>query len=319
MIPKGLMISYVDDFSVTVASESHHTNIRRLQGIFWTLSACKGRTLNVEFSIPKTELIHWCTPSQPHSPPSRPPITLEGLVFHPAQVVRCLGFWLTPPLNSQQHFSRRLALARASFSFVKRLSSPGAGIRPFLAHRIAQGLLLPIVTYGADFLIPNTQSLTALNSFWHSVCRWVTNNFYSTLTSILLREAFLASIDSYCTYRRVLAAIRITCAPPTHNPAVARVPSSFSSLSTFRANDSSRPHPRGLSSFYLPLNWRTLVPSPPLRNDLPIDALAHLTISFMEGLSRSHRSSKLPRPQAPTYLPPPSWPAPTWPSDKGPA
>ena len=26
-IPKGLMVSYVDDFSVTVASESLHTNI----------------------------------------------------------------------------------------------------------------------------------------------------------------------------------------------------------------------------------------------------------------------------------------------------
>ena len=219
-------------------------------------------------------------------PPSRPPITLGGLVFHPAQVVRCLGFWLTPPLNSQQHFSRRLALARASFSFVKRLSSPDAGIRPFLTYRIAQGLLLPIATYGANFLISNTRSLNALNSFWHSVCWWVTNNFYSTPTSILLREAFLASIDSYCKYRRDLAAIRIACAPPTHNPAAARLPSSFSSLSTFRANDSSHPHPRGLSSFYLPLNWRTLVPSPPLRNHLPIDALAHLTISFMEGLSR---------------------------------
>ena len=196
-IPKGLMISYVDDFSVTVASESHRTNIRRLQGIFRTLSR-KGRTLNVEFSIPKTELIHWRSPSQRPSPPSRAPITLGGLVFHPAQVVRWLGFWLTPPLNSQQHFSRRLALARASFSFVKRLSSPGAGIHPFLAHRITQGPLLPIATYGADFLIPNTRSLTALNSFSHSVCPWVTNNFYSTPTLILLREACLAPMDSYC-------------------------------------------------------------------------------------------------------------------------
>ena len=33
-ILKGLIISYVDDFSVTVASASHSTNIRRLQDIF---------------------------------------------------------------------------------------------------------------------------------------------------------------------------------------------------------------------------------------------------------------------------------------------
>ena len=93
-------------------------------------------------------------------------------------------------------------------------------------------------------------------------------------------------MDSYCKYRRDLAAIRITCAPPTHNPATARLPASFPSLSVFKANDSSLPITRGLSSFYLPLNWRTPVPSPHLRNHHPIDALVHLTTPFMEGLSR---------------------------------
>lgn len=45
-IPKSLMILYVDDFSIMLASESHRTNIRRLQGVFQTLSR-KGCTLNV--------------------------------------------------------------------------------------------------------------------------------------------------------------------------------------------------------------------------------------------------------------------------------
>ena len=57
-------------------------------------------------------------------------------------------------------------------------------------------------------------------------------------------------------------ALRIACAPPTHNPATARHPPSFQLLSVFRAADSSRPLTKGLSSFYLPLNWRTPVPSP---------------------------------------------------------
>ena len=121
------MVSYVDYFCVTVASESHRTNIGRLQGIVRVL-ARKGRPLDVEFSMPKTELIHWRTPSQRLSPPSRSPISLGGLVFHPTQVVRWLGFWLTPPLNSQQHFSRRLALAKASFALVNRLSSQGGSV-----------------------------------------------------------------------------------------------------------------------------------------------------------------------------------------------
>ena len=74
--------------------------------------------------------------------------------------------------------------------------------------------------------------------------------------------------------------------PPTHTPAAARLPASFPSLSTFRALDSSRYVTKGLSSYYLPLNWRTPVPSPPMRKHLPIDGLAHLTIPLSQGLSR---------------------------------
>ena len=36
---------------------------------------------------------------------------------------------------------------------------------------------------------------------------------------------------------------------------------------------------------YLPLDWQTKVPTPPLRKHLPIDALAHLTIPLQEGLT----------------------------------
>ena len=163
------MISYVDDFSLTVASNSHRTNIRRLQGLFRDLTARANR-LEVKFSTPKTELIHWRTTSQ-RSPPSRAPIALDGLIFCPLEVVRWLGYWLTPAFNSQHHFSHRVSLAQASFFFVRRLSSPGAGVRPFLNHRIAQGLLLPILTYSSNLLTPNSHSLSPMNSFWHRMCR----------------------------------------------------------------------------------------------------------------------------------------------------
>jgi len=39
LVPKGLMVSYVDHFSITVASASYRGNIRRLQGQFNTISA----------------------------------------------------------------------------------------------------------------------------------------------------------------------------------------------------------------------------------------------------------------------------------------
>jgi len=62
VIPKGIVISYVDDFVVTVSSSSHRRNVQLLQGHFRSLcriAAPRGLT----FSVPKTELIHWCAPS----------------------------------------------------------------------------------------------------------------------------------------------------------------------------------------------------------------------------------------------------------------
>jgi len=91
-------------------------------------------------------------------------------------------------------------MAQPIFSFVKRLSSPGAGVRPFLCHPIANALLLPILTYGADLLTPNYTALRGMNSFWHRVQRWTTKNFCSTPTSILASEACLPPIISYCRY-----------------------------------------------------------------------------------------------------------------------
>jgi len=146
-IPRGLMVSYVDNYSVTVASPSHRGNIWWLQGLFSTI-ATRGRDIGVSFLVPKMELIHWRTLSQ-RTPPSRAPIELEGQFFHPSHVIRWLGYGFTPVLTSMHHFRHRLSLAQAVFSFVKRLSSPGRGIWPFLCHRIANGLLLPVLTYGS--------------------------------------------------------------------------------------------------------------------------------------------------------------------------
>jgi len=199
-IPKGLMVSYVHDFSITVASPSHRGNIRKLQRLFNTVAA-RGWDIGVSFSVPNTELIHWRTPSQ-RSPPLMAPIELDGHLFQPSKVVRWLGYWFTPALNTTHHFRHRLSLAQAIFSFVKRLSSPGAGVRPFLCHRIANGLLVPILTYGADLLTPNSSALRSMDSFWHRVQRWTTNNFFSTSTSILSREACLPPVVSYCRCNR---------------------------------------------------------------------------------------------------------------------
>jgi len=90
-IPRGLMISYVDDFALTVASLSYRGNIRRLEELYDRL-ARKASCLGVSFSVAKTELIHWRTLSLRHSPKCVSPIQIKGEVFHPSNSVRWLRY-----------------------------------------------------------------------------------------------------------------------------------------------------------------------------------------------------------------------------------
>jgi len=130
------MISYVDDFALTAACPSYWRNIRRLQRLFENLEA-RALCLNVSFSVAKTELIHWRTPSQRHSPKCLSPIQIKGELFRPRDSLRWLGYWFTPALDSSAHFSHRLALAQGAIPLISPLSPPGAGLTLYLCHRLA--------------------------------------------------------------------------------------------------------------------------------------------------------------------------------------
>ena len=56
-IPRSLIVSYVEEFAVTVASPSYRINIRILQKSFSALKR-KASPINISFSVPKTELMH---------------------------------------------------------------------------------------------------------------------------------------------------------------------------------------------------------------------------------------------------------------------
>jgi len=284
-IPRGLIITYVDDFALTVASLSDRGNIRQLQDLCDKLEK-KASRLGVSFSVAKTELIHSRTPSQRRSPKCISPIQIQGELFHPGNSVRWLGYWFTPALDPAAHFSRRLALPQGAFALIRRLSPPGAGLPPYLCHRLATSLIAPILLYGADLFTPSVGTTTRLDTFWRKVQRWTTNCFSATPTGILSVESCLPPVSLLGAHRQRLAALRVVCSPPSVNPATARLHPSFPSLSVYRAPDYSRALTRGLSSVYLPLNWKTPRPVPPMRNHLPVAAVAHRTIAFTLGLSK---------------------------------
>ena len=274
-IPLGLMISYVDDFAITVASLSYCGNIGRLQEPFQKLEN-KASLLGISFSVPKMELIHGRTLSQRHSPKCASPIQIKGEMFHPSDSVWWLRYWFTRALDPAAHFSRCLALAQGAFALIRRLSPPGAGHAPYLCYRLATFLVAPILLYGADLFTPSMGTTTRLNTFWHKVQRWTTNCF-STIptTGILSVESCLPPVSLLITHQQRLAALRIVCSPSIVNPATAGHHPSFPTLSVPRAPDSSRALTWRLSSVYLPLHWRTPCPVPPIRNHLPVDAVAH--------------------------------------------
>src|SRR5437899_10369546 len=126
--PVGLFFSYVDDFSVTLASGSYRGNVRRLERIFSLLSR-EASPMGVSFSVPNTELIHWRT-QKDRDPPSRLPVCLNGTLFHPFAALRWLGYWFTPALETTTHFLKRLSRAQGAFALVKCLAPPGIGLSP---------------------------------------------------------------------------------------------------------------------------------------------------------------------------------------------
>ena len=110
-------------------------------------------------------------------------------MFTPLPCIMWLGYWFTPNLASLAHFSKRLGLAQDAFATVKRLSPPGSGLSPHLAHRLAISMLLPTLLYGANMMVRSRGMLTKMDVYWRQVQRWVSNCFRSTPIPVLAAEA----------------------------------------------------------------------------------------------------------------------------------
>jgi len=232
-IPRSLIISYVDDFAVTVASPSYWTNVRLFQKSFSALKR-KASPINMSFSVPKTKLIHWRT-TRSNEPPCSLLVQLEDQLFYPQSRLKWLGFIFTPAFDPRSHFSRRYTLANAALATVCCLSPPGMGLPLYLCLSLARSLLAPILLYGSAVWNPPPSIIGPMSVFWHPVCRWITNCFSSTNLTCLHREACLAPLLILVRHQRRLAGLRLICSPPEIKPATARLPKSVPTFSPHRA------------------------------------------------------------------------------------
>ena len=277
-IPQGLAISYVDDLTIKVGSDSVRSNIDALQSYCGIIQR-QGADQGVAFTVPITELIHWRT-SKDCSEVSFAPIVINDMLFPPSQVVRWLGYWLTPTLHASVHFLRRLALAKASFTTMRQLSAAGKGLSSWCNRELVFSALLPILSYSCDVFVPDRATLQKFNWFWHVVLRWTTNCFYSTALGALYRDASLPPISSICKHRRRSAGIRLACAPSEFNPATARIPESVPTWDQGRSAEDHRFLLHGSSKAIHRTSW--LGPALNAAKHLPLDSLCHKVSDLLE-------------------------------------
>src|SRR6266849_6326873 len=106
----------------------------------------RAKSLNLQFSVEKTDLIHWHS-SRDRSPPFSGPITLADSLLHPSKSVNWLGFWLQDNHSTHQQFSKRLALTFGAWTKVRRLSEFGKGLNSRAARHLAQVLIRQTLLY----------------------------------------------------------------------------------------------------------------------------------------------------------------------------
>jgi len=100
-LPKSLIISYVDNFAVTVASPSYRTNVPLLLKSLLSPKR-KASPINMFFSVPKTKLIHWRT-ARSNEPPCSLLLQLDDQLFYPQSHLKWLGFIFTLSFDPRAH------------------------------------------------------------------------------------------------------------------------------------------------------------------------------------------------------------------------
>jgi len=281
--PRSLIISYVDDFAVKVASPSY--NVRLLQKSFSALKR-KASPINISFSVPKTELIHWRT-ARSNEPPCYLPVQLEGQLFYPQSRLKWLGFIFTPSFDPRSHFSRRYTIANAALATIRRLSPPGMGLPPYLCLSLARSLLALILLYGSAVSYPPPSILGQMSVFWHRVCRWITNCFSSTNLTCLHREACYPPLPILVRHQHRLAGLRLICFPPEINPARACLPKSVPTFSPHCAALIARGKITSQPYLFFNLDWRSAPDKArnPRYHHNPITALANVAVPLVDNVS----------------------------------
>ena len=177
-------LSYVDHLQITVASTSWYRNTKIVEERIQRMNSTAAG-LGLSFGMAKTELMHWRKPKE-KGERSECTVMFQSHVIEPAgKAVKWLGFWRTDNGETSTHFRKRLALAQAAFIRIQRVSIPGKGLSPYGARRLAKGIILPTLLYGAEIFDLTVTMIGRMQTFWNRLLPWITNSFYATNTTVV--------------------------------------------------------------------------------------------------------------------------------------
>jgi len=105
----------MDDFAITVTSNSAKSNCKKLEGIALELIS-RAKKAVISFDINKTELIHFYSKRTT----IKEGLKLGDIEISPKPLVRWLGIFLDSKLTFKQHIEIKISKAKAAFYLIRR-------------------------------------------------------------------------------------------------------------------------------------------------------------------------------------------------------
>jgi len=135
--------SYVDNFTITVTSNSAKSNCKKLEEIAQELNS-RAKETAISFDISKTEFIHFYSKRTT----IEEGLKLEDIEITPKPLVRWLGVFLDSKLTFKQYVEIRISKVKAAFYSIKRLGNTQRGLSLQALRQLYIACVTPIADYG---------------------------------------------------------------------------------------------------------------------------------------------------------------------------
>ena len=132
----------MDDFAITVTSNSAKSNCKKLERIALELMS-KAKEAAISFNVSKTELIHFYSKRTT----IEEGLKLGDVEISPKPLVRWLGVFLDSKLTFKQHIEIQISKAKTAFYLIRRLGNIQRG----LSLQALRQLYIACVTTIADY------------------------------------------------------------------------------------------------------------------------------------------------------------------------